>query len=225
MLATRMMMGASSAAPVEVTFRASAVSAANATEYTFSSQPLGSGTRKIAIVPTQIGSNRTIDAVTADGSSMTSAVTTTPPTSDRMSIFYLDATTEGSTGDVVVTMSGAASNCGIGIFTLANAASGAPTDTAEVVDEGSPTSVNTTVNCDANGAIIGGVYAKWSADRTFSWTNLANESYDEFVETSVGGHSGAFEEFATAQTNRSITATASAGTQRMGMVLASWGPK
>lgn len=221
-----------SSGTVSVTHQGSAVDASNLTTYSFASQPLGSGIRKIVVIFTQTGSaENAASSVTIDGQSASLAEAKSGGTSDDIEAWYYDDTTGSdvsSTGTVEITWGGAKSNTGIDIYTLTGAASGAPDsgDSASTSDESTPTSINDTVNCPANGAIIGGVYSRSGTDRTFTWTNLANEpaSSDTAIEAGLGTKSSAYEEFTAAQTARSITATASGSTSRMGMALVCWGP-
>ncbi|MDG4908720.1 hypothetical protein P9228_20040 [Mesorhizobium sp. WSM4898] len=106
----------------------------------------------------------------------------------------------GATGNLVVTSSatmvrGAA--CLTPVFNLKSAT----TPTAVAVNLSDP--MNVTISCEAGGW-IGGLAYNGSTSDSISWTNLT-EKFDVRPE-SVAVLSGASDVFATAQTNRSITA-------------------
>ncbi len=83
--------------------------------------------------------------------------------------------------------------------------------------------LNASINCPANGVIIGCGGINDDSDQAFAWTNLT-EDFDEQVR-SAWFHSGASDLFEAEQTGLTITATiGSINANGRGMALASWGP-
>jgi len=154
------------------TFLQGAGDATDLTTYTFASQNLGtaSSDRVIAVaVSGRQSSARTVSSVTIGGVSATE-IGTRGSSQNPLGI-WIAAVPTGTTGDVVVTFSGAMLRCHIvawavtGGATLANASSG--TDTA-------------TVTGVTGGFIIAA--ANTTGASTFTWTN-ATEQYDAITES------------------------------------------
>ena len=204
-----------------VVFATSAVSATNATTYTFSGKSfsVASSDRKVVVSICASGNlaDPIISTVTIGG--VTAAVVVslhgTPATQDYLMALWQAAVPTGATGDVVVTFTGQIGSCGIGIWAVYGAATAAS-------DTDSSGSDPATVSLDvpASGIAIG---AHQAGDGTFTWTGLT-ENFDEVVQVSGQYHSGASAEFSAQQTGLSITSDQSVGDSTNTMVVASWGP-
>ena len=213
-----------SSTPVTAAFTASAVTGSSATAYTFSSQALGtaSATRMIVINITgssNSGGATAINTITVAGVSAVKAKEQVDGTEAGYSqdIWYVPLAS-GTSGDVVVTFSGAQARCGIGLMAVYDA-DNSPFDTGGNSDD----PMVATISCPAKGIIIGS--CTMNADEgvaTTTWTNLT-EKYDQQVE-SIQSHSGAFATFDAAQTDLTITSNAKITVSRRAMPLASWGP-
>jgi len=213
--------GASSVAPpAAVTFTDSSVDttgSASQTVYTFSSQALGAAASDRMIVVAVCSSNvaTTVTSVTIGGISAT-AVVYAQAADFQIALYRADVPT-GTTGTVVVTWAAGVSQTGLGVFRVTGANT-TPTDTAThtVADA---TDTHADIDIPAKGVCISCIWR--SAVAGVTWTNLT-ERYDEQVEAGEGQHSGACDDFATAQTGRTITA-APATAVKQAMVIAAWG--
>jgi hypothetical protein len=184
-----------------------AVDTTDSTTYTFTSKSLGaaaSGRKIIVCVGAMAAGAIDISSVTVAGAGATSVVSSGSAT-EFGAIFIIDDATN-ATGTIVVTFTGSAARCGIGVFAATGLNSSTATDTG-----GSTANPSTdTLNVDAGGTAVGHVIANsLSATPTFSWTNLT-ETYDETVEgPDKCGHSGACANFSAAQSLLAMTATPS----------------
>jgi len=109
------------AASINLSYLTSSYQDTALTTYTFSSLSLGSAdsTRKIIVfISARNITARTVSSVTVAGVSAT-AVAGNVNSQDLVSSWIASVPT-GTTGDVVVTMSGAATRCGVNIYRLVN---------------------------------------------------------------------------------------------------------
>ena len=203
--------------PVEVSLTANTTSTANLTTYTFSSQAFGTAAsnRKI-VVCTCHDNNDTVSSVTMGGVSGTKATGQIAGSELQTEIWYAAVTT-GTSGDVVVTLTGGAGQMGIGVYRVIGAAT-SPSATGGSTGEG--TTQNDDINVLAGGILIG-VSGNRSA-ATCTWTNLT-ETYDEAIETYGLKQSGAAAAFSSAQTPITITALLSSTSVDECFSLAAWG--
>lgn len=192
-----------------------------ASTYTFSARNFGDGQqdRYIAIaVALAVGSSaRTISGVTIGGVAATQAVAisnnTFANTKSTTGIF-IALVPNGSSGDVVVTLSGGASACGIGIFKITGLSSTTPYAT-NVNNSGQNQSLS--VNVPANGVVIG----VQEAPTATGWTGLTAAYSD--ATTMSRASSGGYGAFVAAQSPLAVTAIAG-GNLAHSSVIASWGP-
>ncbi len=204
--------------PATVSFASSAVSAANQTTYTFSGLALGAAAANRKIVVAATANTETVSTITVAGISATLQVAEEP---NFVSEIWLAAVPTGTTGDVVVTWTGAVFRCGVGVWATYDMSS--TLNDSAVSTSGNPTTAS--INCPAGGVVIAGVYVNTVADTgppTFTWTNLT-EGYDEGIEDSKA-HTGAATAFATEQTGLTVTATPSETTTTQSLSVVSWGP-
>ena len=207
--------------PVDCTFTDSAVSTANETTYTFSSQDFGEAAANRYIVVTAGGydtSNETVSSITIGGVTATIAVQVTG--NSVTAAIAIAKVPTGATGDVVVTFSGNMENAGIGVYRLVNLQSATATDTGTDIAESS-NALADDLTIPADGCGIGYAYIQSSnTDRTFSWTNLT-ETFDERVEdlTNDNCHSGAM---STTVGTATRTVTVSFDIFSEALVLAAW---
>ena len=210
--------------PVTAAFTASAVTGSSATAYTFSSQALGTAGATRMIVINVTGSSNSggatpINTLTVAGVSAVKAKeqVSSGEAGYSQDIWYAPLAS-GTSGDVVVTFSGAQARCGIGLMAVYDA-----DDSPTFTNGNSDDPMVATISCPAKGIIIGS--CTMNADEgvpTTTWTNLT-EKYDQNVE-SIQSHSGAFATFDSAQTDLSITSNPSITVSRRAMPLAAWGP-
>lgn len=208
------------------------VSAANATEYTFSGKALGAAhtNRKIVVHITfedTSDAGSTISSVVTGGISAgivsdgsTSAISDSGSGDTEISALYIASVPTGTTGDVVVTLNEAVTNCSITIYRLINAATTAyhvQTDNTVTTN-----ALSVSLNIPGFGAAVGGVhFLTGGSPATTTWTGLT-EDVDGTVEADVS-RSSASGRFASAQTGRTVTATASTGVEGA-LVAASFKP-
>ncbi len=180
------------------------------TTYTYTSSPVGSGTRKIVIVVFCEGNgSQTINSATVAGNSMTAATATNGGSAETTRQFYYDATgSVGSSVTITVTYSGAVGSSYISIYTIQNAALGGPTSTVLQNSAGVLT-VTMSTNVNAGGVVIGSALSRnGTGSETNTWTNLTKD-WDVDVDGPGSGAPGssASAAFASAQTGLSITDT------------------
>jgi hypothetical protein len=192
------------AAAATVSFVASTVSGTAARSYTFSSHAIGAAAanRKVVVGVSGITGGRAVSTVTVGGNSA-SLVIAKLSAGEAVELWQVELAA-GTTGDIVVDF-GAGGNfdgCGIGVWAVYGAAAAA-TDTG---GSSAADPATDTLNIPAGGVAIGVVGHRVATPDLFSWTNLT-ERYDETV-VSEGGHSGASDAFAAAQTALAITASA-----------------
>ena len=189
-----------------------------ASPYTFASQPLGSGDRKIVAVLCYHGATAFVASVSIAGNAATAGLQYRNGSGlEYVEIWYLDATgAVGSTGSVVVTQGGATmANCGLGLYAISGVAGGGPDATATANGASPSTSIT------GAGVIIGGVSHRHNGTPTHTWTNLA-EAYDEVVEGGLNYHHGGYVNDVVGSIT--ITSTPSgAGVRNPVMGLATWG--
>lgn len=209
-------LSGSTAAVATATFTDSSVNGTPATNFTFSTQSIGTAAanRKVVVV-VQLGTaGQTVSSLTIGGNGAASIVARSA--SEHVSIWQL-VVASGTTADVVVNGSGVSDACGIGVYAVYGAA-------AAATDTGGSTAVDPatdTIDVPAGGVLIAGVVHRSGAE-TFAWTNIT-ERYDELIISGVLYQSGASSEFASAQTGLAITADPStAGSRAPVFAMASW---
>ena len=195
----------SSISPAEVTFSSSAVSGSNATAYTFSSAAPAAGANDLVLVSVFSGSeSRTISSVTVDGNTMSAVASSSGTT--ILSVYQYAGSTS-SDGDVVVTFSGGQGRCGIGVYKLENVDTTADDTLTATASSGG---ISGTIDCPANGAIVAVGSCRSGNDSDpaeFGWT-LGTENFDQQIESgNDSSHTGAFEEFTSAQSGLTVTCT------------------
>ena len=205
-----------------VTFTASAQNAAdNLTSATFSSQALGAAdpTRQIVVVVGAIpqAGDRVVSSLTVGGTSM-SEIHTNQTAYSFASLWSCEKAT-GTSGDVVINFSGTmGQSVDCAVYALYNASTSEYAKTKAA--SGAPASLATTISIPAEGVCISHAQHNDDPTRSTSWTNLT-ERYDVLYDTHSTS-SGASDAFATAQTDRVITATFSSAPDAAGMVTVSW---
>lgn len=197
--------GGTGAAPFSLTFVTSASDATDLTEYTFSGQSFGdepgaADTRYIIVgAGGRAGSNLTVSSATIGGVAAT-VVIASGATNAPAAIFIAEVPT-GTTGDVVVTYSGAGMvSSAIGIWRMINPISSTATDTASDITPASGV-LNLDLDVTAGGAAVG-FTASRGADTT-TWAGMT-EAFDILPE-SLDHVSGATT--TTAGTPLTVTAT------------------
>lgn len=196
--------------------------------YTFTAAPIGTAASdRIVVVGVQTRANaaRSVSGVTIGGNAATSIVVAndTAQGADISALYYL-AVPSGTTADIVVTLSAAMVRCAINVWAVYGS-SGAPTASASDTVFTSA-ALNTTLSCNANGAIIGmaeGLTGTGTA--SWTWSGITEQSDATSAEASNHGWSGAHSTFSTAQSSLAISAT-TAGTSPLSgaLTLAAWGP-
>lgn len=167
-------------------FLQSAVSTANASEYTFAAQALGAAAADRYVAVGAVGRG-TVGGGVASGTVNGVAVAIDVQTTNT-TVFFTTAAmvkanvTTDTTGDVVITFSNSMLRAGIGMWRMDSLNSATPTDTESSTAD-APTA-NVSVN--SGGYILACAYSSDSAGGPqTTWTNLT-ERYDEDVEGATG---------------------------------------
>lgn len=148
------------------------------------------------------GSPRTLSSLTVAGNATTIAAQVNGAVNSSGAALASLALASGTTGDIVVTLSGPALRCAIGVFVSYGHATTA-TDTA-TANEGVTNDVS--VDVPLGGIIIGMAY---NGTATATWTGLT-EYFDDIVEGTTRA-SGAFYAAGAAETPRTITMAPASG--------------
>jgi hypothetical protein len=208
---------------ISCSFLTSAIDTAGRSAYTFSGLSLGaaSADRLIAVLVNgnMNGDNRSVSSVTVAGQSASQIVAANYSVSfiDGLSALWVTALPAGTSGDVVVTLSGSANDLGIGLLRVTGAESSAADTATDTVDP-----CTAIIDVPEGGLLIGTTACDlFGTGQTCTWTNLT-EAYDQQIEAGAV-HSGAFGVCAAAQTGLSVTADWSSSTGAA-MVLASFVP-
>ena len=210
----------SASAVVTIGTVVSAVNTNTLSAYTFSSVSLGAADAgRVIVVGTSSGggTNSTVSGLTVGGVSAVEAVELQHQGDAyyRSSLWIAEVPT-GTTGDVVVTMSGSTGDCGIIVWPTTGASHCAYATASDASDAGGLT---VDLNVEADGAII--AYSACDAGPGWSWTGLT-EDIDETVD-SGWHHSGASAEFESASTPQTVTCVPP-GSSREGLIALSLSP-
>lgn len=180
--------------PRSVSFTANAIQDAVLTTYTFATQAIGTafvGRRVVVGVGAINSASRTISSVTIGGIAATQIAFAEGSGSGVFvpSGLYIAQVDIGTTASVVVTYSGSANRCGIGVFALSNMT------TSTASDSGTSTAnpETKTLAVPPGGLAIGYATVYQSGGTpTFGWSG-ATERFDQILEASAssGSHSGA----------------------------------
>ena len=203
---------------VAITFTESATSTSNLTTYTFSSLNLGTASSGRQIVVAAFGtSSQTISTLTVGGISASLIVGRTDTSSERRVELWAAPVPTGTSGDVVVTWSGAQIRSGVGVFSMTGALSTANDTQSDAVASGAS---SVSLNIPSNGGAI--AVGDSATSGLNSWTGLT-ERYDENVEA-ADYHSGASDIFQNANAALTVTFTPSVSGINV-MAAASWAPQ
>lgn len=180
-----------------------AAQSADQTTYTFSSAALGSAVDRRVIVTIHWGSvaGVTISTVTIAGVSASVVVQEARASASAAGIVIASIPAATTTGNIVVTFSGGAARCVIGISEMIGASSATAFNTNTGSSDDPTTS---TINIPSNGAAIACASAgSTGGANTAAWTGLT-EDYDVVGESNriqTGAHSN----FITAETARALS--------------------
>jgi hypothetical protein len=215
MLFMQEMLWGSGGGPATISYRTSSTDAVDRTTYTFASLDIGtaSPTRKVIVgITTGATADRTISSVTVAGIAASLVDTISDfngiGTYYRAALYIAEVPT-GTTGNVVVTMSGATSACGVGIWAADGLASATATTTTTDTDDPFSLNINTTA---------GGIVVAIVNNSPVTWTGLT-ENFDVNPAADLW-HTGASAAITTASTPLTITADGPAGAG--GGVAAAW---
>jgi hypothetical protein len=195
--------------PSEFSFVAAQAIATDLTTYTFDN---GGGNfdfgaddanrRITAAIAWRSTPAQTVSSLTIGGVGATAIVTGVTGLS-AVAIYIANVPT-GANGTVVITFSGTALRCGVGVYRMVNSTSTATATDTDVVTNSDPASLS--VNVTAGGAAI--AVATHTQGGTATWAGVT-ERYDAAIEGSTI-HTGAFDKFVGSQSPLAITADYSA---------------
>lgn len=201
-----------------IVFKQSTTDIADSNSYTFSSQDFGTAEAGryiiIGIISRKSTTAATITGVTIGGVTATIVVQRTNTiTNTDVAGIAIALVPDGATGNIVVTFSATMLRCAISVYRAVGLSSATPTDS----DGSTASAPSVALDVPAGGFAIG--MALTSATTTTSWTGLT-ENVDATLETYVT-YSSALQEFASAETGRTMTATFGSSNESAG-VFASW---
>lgn len=188
-----------------------AVSTTDTNVYTFSTKSIGTAAagRRVLVGVHGIQSPAvTISSLTVGGNAATAAVSLASEGNISPIAIYVIQVDSGTTADIVVTFSGGALCCGIGVWAAYDLQSSTQTDTVTATADPSTGAID----CVAGGVIVAYGSSYGGAGLTHAWTGLT-ENFDEVVDGGISTfHTGASDAFATAQTGLSVSMNPSGGT-------------
>lgn len=210
-------------APATATFVASLTGPANTavTTFTWTGFSIGAAAadRKVVacISLNALAAGQTISGLTIDGNAMTE-VAQSALDAESISGMYEYELAAGTTAEFIVTASGNFYEGNLAVYTITGAAL-TVSSTATTSADDTP---NTTLNCPANGCIIGTANSR-ASPTSAAWSGIT-ERQDESHSVGAGIHTSASDNFATQQTALAIACTFSPQGTQTTMALASWGP-
>lgn len=181
--------------PITPTFITTVASTSGLTTYTFSTVSFGTANVNRWIIfgfAAEAAGARTLSSVTIGGVSASTTFNSFTGTGTVCSGIAWALVPTGTTGDIVVTLSGAALRCGGGVYS-ASLTTSTPVDGGS--NSGTNTSTSVTVTCEAGGIIIASECLNSNAHNQ-TWTN-ATEQYDGSIGGGNTGMSGAMASVAT----------------------------
>jgi len=160
-------------------------------------------------------------AVVSDG--VTTCVANDTSGGADLTALWIANVPTGTTGDVVVTFSGAMLRCAISLFRMTgNASATASQVKVDTTLTGQVYSV--AIDSPANGGIIGGYWCSLSAGTgSVTWAGIT-EAVDGTVETTSSNYSAASGTFFAAQSALTVSGTQGGTASLGGLAVASWGP-
>lgn len=201
-----------------ISFIGTTIKTTNASTFTFSNHALGDAASNRRVVVTTAhtgGSTATVSAVTIAGTSATKAADSGLDGEFIVTIWYADVAT-GTTGDIVVAMTGSKGCCGLGVYRVLNG--GTLVDTA--TDKNDNTAMTGTITCTSGNVIIATSIV--SDSRTATWSSTVTEQFDGELEGS-SYYSGAMGTSNVGDVT--VTATWSGGTSFDAFAVAAFGPQ
>ena len=206
-----------------ITYTDSTAITATGTVFTFTARALGTAAADRIILVGTYGERssagaRSVSTLTANGTSLALVKDWGGASANTMEVWGA-VVAAGATGDVVVTFTGGDMvSCGIMIAAI----SGANTTVyaAEAIATGDPLTKG--INVTAGGVLFAyAVNANGGGADAFTWTN-ATERFDAVIQTNLIYHSGATDNYASAQTPITVTANPDLAMVEGGLILVSY---
>lgn len=182
-------------APPVLTFHALTQSGSSLTTYTFNSQAIGSENESRCVIVAVVGaSGSSIDVASVTVNSVSATVGRAAGASNRPVEIWIARVPTGTSVSIVVTFTGGATFCGIGVWDCTGLDSTTPTDTATASDG------DMLIDVATAGVVICASSSINGASST--WTN-ATERFDT-SSGSVGDTGADYQATAGPETNRNI---------------------
>lgn len=207
---------AASTTPVTVSYTAEARQEPASSSFNFATQAIGiAAANRHVVVGISTRATVTVSTVTIGGVSASSVVAINA--GGTQVSMWIAAVPTGTTATVAVTTSGSCARCFLGVWAMYGS-SGTASDTFSTAT-GDPLAA-TGFDVQANGVAIG--YMFDNNNSTATWTNLT-ERFDQ-GDGSNAFHTGASNEFSTAQTGLAVSVNEAAANNVPGFVLAAFPP-
>lgn len=194
--------------PASISYITNAASSSGLTNYTFSTQSIGTAAtgRRIIVIASGYSTTggRTLSSVTIGGNAATSIVTASDSggaVNSQLSGIFILQVDAGTTADIVVNFSGGMGGCDIGVFAAYDLLSSTATDTGSSVAN----PMTDTIDISAGGICVAGCETYTTGSSGHTWTNLT-ERYDATQQTQLY-YTGASDAFASAQSALAVTCT------------------
>ena len=212
-------------APAVVTsdFTANDGTATNAGDLTFTDVALGDeAADRIIIVGLSTNDySNTYTSGTVAGNTL-SLVVQTPSVNNHTTFILQASVASGTSGDIFVDWSSTSTATQIGVWAIYGANSTVSDTAYAILDSGGTAPVSADIDCPAGGVIVGISRNGPNGSPTGVWSNLT-EDFD--AAYSAVGVTGAHDNFADAQSDRTITCTQTGGIYPQNrMCLVSYGP-
>jgi len=213
--------GDSFPAVVRTFIGSNSVSGINTTSHTFAAQSIGTASADryvvVGIVVSEYTSTMLISSVSIGGVSASVLAQVRPSSNDIQVALYMANVPTGTTGDIVITTSGAnIRQAAIGVWTLTNLQSATPASTGTDNTDTAGSAMTIAVTAPPVGSAVIAVAAQRSTTG-FAWTNQT-EDFD--LSDSTNRFSGASDSYPAGAAGYTVTATGTSGNNDCSMVLA-----
>lgn len=192
----------------KISFLQGSMDISDLTTYTFASQNLGAADPNRWIVVCVGGAHnaaRSISSVTVGGVSATKIVQAEGSTVFRHTSIWVAYVPTGTSGDIVVTWSGAIGRCGYSAYSLITAS--APTTAFDTQTDLTLTSsyLSVSINRPAGGVIVASTINISSTTTSVTWAGTTEDYDEKWSETTVSGFSSS--SIASGSSPLTVTAT------------------
>ena len=197
-----------------LSYRANYSDTTDASTYTFTSADIGTATNRSLVVVAIHAFGNAVTSVTIGG---VSATRTVREGANAIVELWQASGVSGTTGNIVVNISGGSTRCLVGVYALYNLRNNTVVSSGNTLAI-SGSSLSRTLNTIVDGVLIGAATANASG-RTYTWTG-ASENYDTVLEAAQSY--SAASTTTTSNTTTTVSFSIAGGSTAMSYVVAAW---